>query len=70
MRSNGGTGNVGFATPGLSSAAALPIGSTSMATAAMKNGKRQDRYAQDGKLDDINSEIAEEDLKYLINSPV
>ena len=68
MRFQSGTGNVGFATPGLS-ATTVPIRNANMATAVQKNGKRQDRYAQDGKLDDINSEIAEEDLKYLINSP-
>jgi len=47
----------------------VPISTTTLAAAGKKNPKRSDRYAQDGKLDDINSEIAEENLGYLITSP-
>ena len=47
----------------------MPISNATLAAAGKKNGKRPDRYAQDGKLDDINSEIAEENLGYLIASP-
>jgi hypothetical protein len=60
------TGTVGFATPGLNKdKPGYPLSHKKLSS------KVQDRYATVGRAEDLNSDLAEDNMKnYLINSPI